>query len=77
MGTPVTHFIGFRGDEYVRARRIWRGPHFIHRWLDERAFREIDWERDTVLLANTERGDLRPFSAPDITGPAYDIERFD
>lgn len=74
--THITHFIGFRGDEYTRARRIWGGPHFIHRWLDQRAFREIDWGRDTVIFANSEQGEVHPYNAPDITGPGYDPEIF-
>lgn len=68
----IVHFIGFRGDEYWSAVRAFGRPHFIHRWLDQRAFREIDWQEDLVVLANAERGDVRPFNAPDITGPGYD-----
>ena len=67
-----THFIGFRGEEYWSAVRAFGTPHFIHRWLDQRAFREIDWENDLVVFANNERGEVRPFNAPDVTGPGYE-----
>lgn len=45
------HFVGFRGDEYHRARRIFGEPDFIHLRWDRRAKREIDFDRDTVLFA--------------------------
>lgn len=35
------HFIGFRGDEYWSAVKIWGYPHFIHRNWDIRARIEI------------------------------------
>lgn len=61
------HYVGFRGDEYARARRIWGGPAIIHRWFDLRAFREIDWTRDTVIFANgAEAKGISEFNAPDI-----------
>ncbi len=30
--TPCVHFIGFRGDEYVRAMRVWGRPDFVHEY---------------------------------------------
>lgn len=77
MSRRCVHFIGFRGEEYHSAVRAFGHPHFIHRWLDQRAFREIDWDNDLIVFANNERGEVREYNAPDITGPAYDIERFD
>ena len=50
MGTCV-HFVGFRGDEYLSAVRIWGLPDFIHRGWDRRAFREIA-DDDTIIFAN-------------------------
>ena len=38
----VVHFIGFRGDEYNRAKKIWGEPDFIHPVHDKRAYVEID-----------------------------------
>ena len=47
---PCLHFVGFRGDEYVRAVRIFGPPDFIHRGWDLRAQREIA-EGDSVVFA--------------------------
>lgn len=47
----VIHFIGFRGDEYWSAVRVWGSPHFIHRGWDLRARRDIGPE-DLVIFAN-------------------------
>lgn len=27
---PALHFVGFRGDEYIRAQRVFRRPDFVH-----------------------------------------------
>ncbi|WP_267379041.1 hypothetical protein [Sphingomonas sp. GC_Shp_6] len=35
------HFIGFRGDEYVRAVRVFGPPDFIHRGWDRWAKMEV------------------------------------
>lgn len=40
MGVSV-HFVGFRGDEYTRAVKIWGEPTFIHRIWDVRAQAEV------------------------------------
>jgi hypothetical protein len=47
---PCVHYVGFRGDEYLRAKRIWGGPAFIHRRFDRRAQRDIG-PNDTVIFA--------------------------
>lgn len=46
----MLHFVGFRGDEYVRACRVFGTPDFIHRGWDLRAKREIAPD-DTVIFA--------------------------
>lgn len=33
---PAVHFVGFRGDEYAAAVRVWGLPDFIHRNNDPR-----------------------------------------
>lgn len=38
---PVIHFIGFRGEEYWSAVKIWGLPDVYHRLWDERAAGEI------------------------------------
>lgn len=52
------HYVGFRGDEFVRARALFGGPVFIHRRWDRRALREIGPE-DTVIFA--EGDETQPF----------------
>ena len=44
------HFVGFRGDEYLRAVRIWGKPNFIHRVWDVRARAEVA-SGDLVVFA--------------------------
>jgi hypothetical protein len=44
------HFVGFRGDEFWSAVRLWGRPDFIHRRWDKRAQREI-CEEDLVIFA--------------------------
>lgn len=48
---PCVHFIGFRGEEYLSAVRVWGLPEYIHQGWDLRARREID-ESDTIVFAN-------------------------
>ena len=62
----AAHFVGFRGDEYLRARRVFGPPDFIHQRWDRRARREIA-DGDLVLF---NRGDAQQvpsaFNGPDI-----------
>ena len=68
----TVHYIGFRGDEYGRAFRIFGGPAMIHRVHDMRAHRDIDPDVDLVIFANKEREDvIRPVNAPDVVGFGY------
>lgn len=46
----TVHFVGFKGDEYVRAIRVFGQPDFIHPGYDLRALREI-CPGDTVVFA--------------------------
>lgn len=55
---PAVHFIGFRGDEFWSAVRIWGRPGFIHRKWDLRAQRDIDPEGDVVVFARGTDADL-------------------
>ena len=43
------HFVGFRGDEFARARRIWRGPYMIHMVMDDRVMTEVGPD-DVVVI---------------------------
>lgn len=49
--TAIVHFIGFRGDEYLSAVRVWGLPHYVHRGWDKRARHEIA-PGDTVVFAH-------------------------
>ena len=46
----AVHFVGFRGDEYHRACRVFGVPDFIHIGWDRRARREIA-DDDLVVFA--------------------------
>jgi len=35
------HYVGFRGDEFNRAKRIFGGPVMIHKHFDDRVFSEV------------------------------------
>jgi hypothetical protein len=66
---PCLHFVGFRGDEYARAIRVFGRPDFIHIGWDLRAMREIA-EGDTVVFAcGDARTPPRLKSYPDIIEP--------
>ena len=45
----TVHYVGFRGDEFVRARRIWGGPVMIHRVYDALVFTEVG-DQDIVIF---------------------------
>ncbi|WP_245653812.1 hypothetical protein [Novosphingobium rosa] len=50
---PALHFVGFRGEEYWSAVKVWGVPDFIHIGWDRYAMHAID-PQDTVIFA---RGD--------------------
>ena len=56
MKTNILHFVGFRGDEYYRATRIFGWPDMIHYHWDKRAISDVS-PGDTVVFANKERED--------------------
>ena len=60
------HFVGFRGEEYWSAVKVWGLPDYIHRGYDNRMRRERARE-DTVVFANgSEQKGPRFYSYPDI-----------
>ncbi|MBK5958133.1 hypothetical protein CCR97_08375 [Rhodoplanes elegans] len=64
--TRCVHYVGFRDDAYLRARRVFGGPAFIHKWWDRRAAREIGPD-DLVVFATGEHDQPpRPWNAPDV-----------
>lgn len=59
------HFVGFRGEEYWSAVKVWGLPDFIHRGWDKRANREI-LDGDTVVFAGDHGGEPKSRSYNDI-----------
>lgn len=47
----MLHFVGFRGDEYTNAVKVWGLPDFYHRLYDMRAIAEF-MKNDIVVFAN-------------------------
>lgn len=47
---PCVHFVGFRGEEYWSAVKVWGVPDFISPGWDLRARRELA-DGDTVIFA--------------------------
>ena len=48
---PCIHFVGFRGEEYNSAVKIWGKPDFFHKIWDYRAVGDIVPGVDTVIFA--------------------------
>ena len=47
------HFVGFRGDEFHSAVKVWGKPDFFHRVFDDRVTHgDVDWDNDIVIFAN-------------------------
>lgn len=60
------HFVGFRGDEYGRAVRIFGKPDFIHIGWDRWARLEVV-EGDVAVFAKGSFDDApSPYSYPDL-----------
>lgn len=49
----LIHFVGFRGEEYNAAKKIWGQPDYFHLGWDLRARREIA-ANDTIVFAKGE-----------------------
>ena len=47
--TPALHFVGFRGDSYTNAVKVFGRPDFVHRLWDVRAIGDIA-PGDTVVF---------------------------
>jgi len=59
------HFIGFRGDEYVRAIRVFGKPDFIHIGWDRWARLEVVAGDVAVFARGTFDDGPSPYSFPD------------
>lgn len=69
-GERIVHFIGFRGDEFWSAVRVFGRPHYIHRGWDLRARREIDDGDILVFATGTADDPPRVRSYDDLTEDA-------
>ena len=49
----VVHYVGMNEDTYQRARRVWGGPAYYHRWMDDRVWTEVG--SDDVVVVENER----------------------
>ena len=43
------HYVGFRGDEFSRAHRVFGGPVIIHMVMDDRVWTEVGPD-DVVVI---------------------------
>lgn len=65
MTKPIVQFIGFRGEEYWSAVKVWGRPQIVHMGWDRRAQRDID-PSDTVIFAQgDEHQPLAQWNYPD------------
>lgn len=51
--TKALHFVGFKGEEFHAAVRVFGQPDFVHRYADNRMFTDVA-PGDTVIFANDE-----------------------
>jgi hypothetical protein len=47
----AVHYVGMDWDTYQRARRVFGGPAFYHKWMDARVFTEVS-PNDVVVVDN-------------------------
>lgn len=50
---PCVHFVGFRGEEYWSAVKVWGKPDYYHLGWDRRSRREVA-PCDTIVFAKGE-----------------------
>ena len=37
----TVHYVGMDEATYLRARRVWGGPAYYHKWMDDRVWSEV------------------------------------
>ena len=47
----TVHYVGMDWDTYQRARRVFGGPAFYHKWMDDRVSSEVGPD-DLVVVDN-------------------------
>lgn len=69
MSRRAIHFVGFRGEEYWAAVKVFGPPSFIHRRWDLRAKREIHPDDLVIFAKGDERQEPSKVSGDDLTEP--------
>jgi len=54
MKQRCVHFVGFRGEEFWSAVKVWGQPDFIHKVFDDRVFTEVG-DTDVVVFGPKHR----------------------
>jgi len=72
---PCIHFVGFRGEEWWSAIKIWGWPDFVHRGWDRRAAREIAPGDVLIFAKGSDRHAPAERNFNDIDEACYDDER--
>lgn len=63
------HFVGFKGEEFFSAVRVWGLPDFVHRWKDDRFKHGGEVHpNDLVIFANGEETKVRKYTFNDSEG---------
>ena len=63
---PCVHFVGFRGEEYWSAVKVWGKPGMVHRVWDRRAQRDIGPDDVIVFATGDDRQPLAKWNGDDI-----------
>lgn len=53
MMNKTVHYVGMDDATYQRARRVWGGPAYYHRWMDDRVWSEVG--PDDVVVVDNDR----------------------
>ena len=52
----TVHYVGMDYDTYLRARKVWGGPAYYHKWMDDRVWTEVG-DKDTVVVGDHNYGE--------------------
>lgn len=69
----MVHFVGFRGDEFNRAQRVFGPPHCVHFHWDARA--KSDFSPGDIVVFAREKDELR-FRGELPLPPSYNDSEF-
>lgn len=47
----TVHYVGMDQATYQRARKVWGGPAYYHKWMDDRVWTEVGPD-DVVVVDN-------------------------